>query len=268
MRVKVQMNLKGLTVEQKLAWERDGYLVIENFLTEDEVAHYNDRLDAAFVSWRSKGGTNPELGQLNNVDQICGIIEYDDEFLNLMEHPKMMPIMRDLIGDSFVMIDNDGLLKPPHKESHTNWHRDTGNLLFMGEKQVPFMVKIFYFLSDVPADGGCLAFLPGSSNMRNEWLPKVEKQEDMPGHVRMNVNKGTAVIFNGYTYHSALNNYSDRVRRSIIYNYAPSFLRTWPGYEPSETLKAKAATNLRKMLLGITPWVTDPKAFEEEVPVQ
>lgn len=262
------MNLKGMTIEQKLAWERDGFLVIENFLTNEEVSFYNERLDAAFEIWRSKGGHNPELGQLNHVEQICGIIEYDDAFLRLMEHPKMMPIMRDIIGDSFVMIDNDGLLKPPQKESHTNWHRDTSNLLFMNEKRVPFMAKIFYFLSDVEPDGGCLAFLPGSSNMRNEWLPKVEKQEDMPGHVRMSVPKGTAVIFNGYTYHSALNNYSDRVRRSIIYNYGPSFLRTWPGYEPSEELKAKATTNLTKMLLGVNPWVSNPRAFEEEPAVR
>jgi phytanoyl-CoA hydroxylase len=263
MRVK-PLRRGGLTVEQKLLWERDGYLAIEQFLSDQEVEYYNERLDEAFIEWRRRGGVNPSLGQLKHVEQVCSIIEYDDAFLELMEHPRMMGIMREILGDSFVMIDNDGLLKPPQKESHTGWHRDTSNLLFMNEKRIPFMTKIFYFLSDVPYEGGCLAFLPGSVHMRNELLPKVEKQEEMPGHVRMNVPRGTAVIFNGYTYHSALNNYSDVVRRSIIYNYAPSFLRTWPGYEPSEALKAKAATNLRKMLLGITPWVADPMAFEDE----
>lgn len=256
------MKLHGLTIEQKLSWERDGFLVLENFLNPEEVELYNERLDYVFKVWRERGGHNPELGKLNHVEQVCGIIEYDDHFLELMEHPRMMPIMRDILGDSFVMIDNDGMLKPPQKESHTHWHRDTGNILFMGEKRVPFMAKIFYFFSDVPLDGGCLAFLPGSVHLTNEHLPKVDKQEDMPGHVRMSVKAGTAVIFNGYTYHSALNNYSDQIRRSLIYNFAPSFLRTWPGYEPSEALKQKATTNLRKMLLGVHPWVADPKAFE------
>jgi phytanoyl-CoA hydroxylase len=32
------------------------------------------------------------------------------------------------------------------------------------------MVKVFYFLSDVEYDGGCLAFLPGSMHMFNEQL--------------------------------------------------------------------------------------------------
>ncbi|MBW7454135.1 phytanoyl-CoA dioxygenase family protein [Paenibacillus sepulcri] len=261
------MELHGLTVEQKLSWERDGYLVLEDFLAPEEVSFHNERLDHAFEVWESKGGHNPASGQLNHVQQVCGIIEYDDAFLELMEHPRMMSIMRDLLGHSFVMIDNDGLIKPPQKESHTGWHRDTGNLLYINEKKIPFMAKVFYFLSDVKYDGGCLAFLPGSVHMPNEILPKVAKQEDMPGHVRMSVKRGTAVIFNGYTYHSALNNFTEETRRSVIYNYAPSFLRTWPGYEPSDTLKTKAHTNLRKMLLGMLPWTDDPQAFQEPAAV-
>ncbi|MFC5649977.1 phytanoyl-CoA dioxygenase family protein [Paenibacillus solisilvae] len=256
------MNLHGLTIEQKLLWERDGYLVLEDFLDTGEVDYYNERLDHAFKLWETKGGYNPSSGQLSNVQQVCGVIEYDDALFHLMEHARMMSILRDILGDSFVMIDNDGLIKPPQKEAHTNWHRDTGSQLFMNEKKVPFMAKVFYFLSDVNDNGGCLAFLPGSVHMTNEQLPRVQKQEDMPGHVRMSVKAGTAVIFNGYTYHSALNNYSDETRRSLIYNYAPSFLRTWPGYEPSEDLKSKADTRLLQMLLGMLPWTDDPKAFD------
>ncbi|HZG57056.1 phytanoyl-CoA dioxygenase family protein [Paenibacillus sp.] len=256
------MKLHGMTAEQYIAWNRDGYLVIEDFLSPAEVDEYNLHMDDAFEQWRANGGGNPEHGQLSHVEQICGIIDYGDPFLDLMEHPRMMAMMRDIFGDRFVMIDNDAMLKPPKREAHTNWHRDTGNKLFVNEREIPFMAKVFYFLSDVEHDGGCLAFLPGSNHLPNERLPKVEKQEDMPGHVRMTVKKGTAVVFNGYTYHSALNNYSDTTRRSLIYNYGASFVRTWPGYEASEALRAKATTNLRKMLLGVTPWVADPKAFE------
>lgn len=256
------MTLYGLDEEQITVWNRDGFLVLDHFLSDEECDLYNTRMDEAFTKWQSEGNSNPELGQLNNVEQICGIIERDDVFLELMEHPRMMSIMRDVMGDRFVMIDNDALLKPPHMVAHTNWHRDTSNKFTISGKSVPFMAKVFYFLSDVHHDGGCLAFLPGSIHMKDELLPKVDKQEDMPGHVRMAVKKGTAVIFNGYTYHSALNNYTDQVRRSLIYNYAPSFVRTWPGYEPSEALRSREASNLRRMLLGVTPWVSDPKAFE------
>ncbi|UVI28345.1 phytanoyl-CoA dioxygenase family protein [Paenibacillus spongiae] len=257
------MKLHALTDEQYLSWERDGFLVMENFLTAEEIKKYDDGLDSVVKLWKERGSYNSEHAQLANVDQVSAIIEYDDLFVELMEHPRMMKTLRDLLGDAFVMIDNDGLLKYPQQKAHTSWHRDTGNDLYVNGTRIPFMVKVFYFLADVPYDGGCLSFLPGSHKMRNDQLPKVGEPEDMPGHVRMNVKAGTAVAFHGSTYHSALNNFSSRTRRSVIYNYAPMFLRTWPGYEPSEALQAKASTRMRQMLLGMLPWMSDPKAFEE-----
>ena len=258
------MNLHELTVDQWLSWERDGFLVIDNFLSEEEIRNCNKALDRSFETFKNEGRSNSAYAQMNNVEQVSGIIEYDDQFLELMEHPRMMRIIRDVLGDKFVMVDNDGLIKKPKQVSHTSWHRDTTHYLMDGGKRFPFMVKAFYFLADVPFDGGCLSFLPGSKYLSDDVLPKVEKPEDMPGHVRMNVKAGTAVLFDGYTYHSALNNTSDEHRRSIIYNYGHMFLRTWPSYEPSLKLQEKAVTPLRKMLFGMLPWVKDPKAFNEE----
>jgi len=257
------MTLKGMTQEQFMKWNRDGFLVLPDFLSDNEVSEANRKMDEAFRRFKEEGRDNHELAQLKNVEQISGIIEQDELFLQLMEHPRMMNMLRDVMGDSFVMIDNDALIKPPKKPAHTNWHRDTDIRYERGEKPMPFMVKVFYFLSDVGYEGGALALLPGSVHMPNAILPKVEVQEDMPGHERMTVKAGTAVLFHGYLYHSALNNHTEHTRRSLIYNYGPSFLRTWPGYEPSEELKQRSASasNLRRMLLGMLPWVGDPKAF-------
>jgi hypothetical protein len=129
------MKLHGISIDEKMLWERDGYLVLDGFLSEQEVAYYNERMDNAFVQFRHKGKANHELAQLKHVEQISGIIEEDDAFLELMEHPRMMNILRDLIGNSFVMIDNDALIKPPKKEAHTNWHRDTSS--WLGGKKSP-----------------------------------------------------------------------------------------------------------------------------------
>lgn len=257
------MTLKGMTPEQFMMWNRDGYLVVPDFLSDNEVETANRKMDEAFLKFKEQGRGNHALAQLKNVEQISGIIESDDLFLELMEHPRLMAMLRDVMGDAFVMIDNDAMIKPPKKAAHTDWHRDTNIRYEKDEMPMPFMVKVFYFLSDVSYEGGALAFLPGSVHMPNSILPNVEVQEDMPGHERMTVKAGTAVLFHGYTYHSALNNHTENTRRSLIYNFGPTFLRTWPGYEPSEALKARSASasNLRKMLLGITPWVGDPKAF-------
>ena len=53
---------------------------------------------------------------------------------------------------------------------------------------------------------------------------------------------GTAWLFDGRTYHAALHNDSDEIRRVLIYNYGHFWMKIWQGYEPSEALKAKAKT--------------------------
>lgn len=259
------MELHGLTVEQKIAWERDGYLAIENLLTPEEVSKYNTALDRAFENYKSQDSPNPELANLANINQLVNLIEWDDAFLDLMEHPRTMQIMRDLIADSFMLMDNDGLVKPPHSQSHTlRWHRDADTVIISGGKRQPFLTKIFYYFNDVSYDGGCLALVPGSVHLPNDELPTSEKLEDMPGHKRMNFKAGTGVIFNSSTYHVALNNFSDQPRRNAYFTYAPTFMRPFSGYEASDRLKTGANTKLRQMLFGMHPWVSGNFAFQDK----
>jgi phytanoyl-CoA hydroxylase len=49
------MKLYGISMDEKMLWERDGYLVLDGFLSEQEVAYYNERMDNAFVQFRHKG---------------------------------------------------------------------------------------------------------------------------------------------------------------------------------------------------------------------
>ena len=62
---------------------------------------------------------------------------------------------------------------------------------------------------------------------------------------------GTAFLFNGRTYHAALDNETDHPRRVIIMNYGHFWMKIWPGYEPSPALLARADTAVRRQLLGI-----------------
>lgn len=259
------MNLHGLTMDQKIDWERDGYIVLEDFLSEQEVEKYNAALDRALDAWKAKGSTNPEVASLQNIGQIHNLIEWDEEFYKLMSYPKTMQIMRDLFGDQFILFDNDGLIKPPNTETHTKkWHRDAHITITNFEKKYPFMAKIFYYFSDVPEDGGCLSLLPGSVHLRNDQLPEVEDIETLPGMVKMNVKKGTAIIFNSSTLHVALDNKSkDATRRNAYFSYAPAFIKPFPTYEASEASKAKAKEPVEEMLLGMHSWISGPNVFKD-----
>jgi phytanoyl-CoA hydroxylase len=238
-----------MTDEQRLFFEANGYLVIPDALSEEELARVREAAARAETAWRADAS---RLGlRKPNLEQVQAPIEYDKVFLDLMEHPRVFPIVREILGDDIQMIDNDYFISPPHTPSHAHWHHDVGMRGVYHPRSV-LMVKVFWLLTDVSPEGGATAVLPGSHRFPLDFpLPRPAKPAEMPGHVRMAHPAGTAWLFNGRTYHAALDNNSDHPRRLVIYNYGHFWMKMWQGYEPSERLLREARTPVRRQLLGI-----------------
>lgn len=239
----------AMTDEQRLFFETNGYLVLPGALSGEELIRVRAAADQAEARWRADPA---RLGlRTPRLEQVQAPIEYDDLFLDLMEHPRVFPIVREILGEDVSMIDNDLFLTPPQAETHAHWHHDVGMPGVYHPRSV-LMVKVFWLLSDVAPEGGPTAVLPGSHRYPLGFsLPRPENPAEMPGHARMAFPAGTAWLFNGRTYHAALHNQSDTTRRVLIYNYGHFWMKVWPGYEPSERLLAAAETDVRRQLLGI-----------------
>ncbi len=241
--------MSAMTQEQKLFFETNGYLVFPNLLSPQELEALRSAADTTESVWRSDP---TRLGLRNpNLQQVQAPIEYDSRFLQLMVHPQIFPIVREIVGEDIQMIDNDYFISPPRTNSHALWHHDVG----MSKIYHPLstlMVKVFYLLSDVPKGGGGTALIPGSHRFPHDFpLPQVSNPDEMPGHIRMEYPAGTAYLFHCRIYHAALNNSTDTTRRVLIYNYGHFWMKQWQGYEPSQALKASAKTRVMRQLLGI-----------------
>jgi len=239
----------ALTDAQRLFFETNGYLVIPNALSPSELTTVRESARRAEARWRAdpslKGWRKP------NIEQVQCPIEYDDVLFDLLEHPRVFPLVRELLGDDISMIDNDLFISPPHSRTHAGWHHDVGMAGVYHPRSV-MMIKVFYVLDDIAENGGATLFLPGSHRFPLDFpLPRVDDPADMPNHVKMAHPAGTAYFFNGRLYHAASNNDTDKPRRVLIYNYGHAWMRIWEGYEPSEALKAKAKTPMRRQLLGM-----------------
>lgn len=238
-----------MTDEQRLFYETNGYLVIPNALQGDELDRVLAAADRAEAVWRADPSRPGNRGP--NLEQVQAPIEYEPVLRDLLIHPTLFPIVWELLGDDVSMIDNDFFITPPARPSHAHWHHDVGQAGVYHPRST-LMVKVFYLLSDVPEGGGGTALIPGSHRFPDSFrLPKVEDPSAMPGHVCMTHPAGTAYLFNGRTYHAALNNLTDQTRRVLIYNYGHNWMKIWQGYEPSAALKAQAKTRVMKQLLGM-----------------
>lgn len=246
---------KVMTDAQRIAFETNGFLVIENALTPAELAQLRDEVAAAEQLWDE----NPSLPGFRKpaLSELMGPIEYGPLMRDLLWHPKTFPIVREILGDDVSMIDNSYYITPPHTpHTHADWHHDVG-LPGVYHPLSVMMVKVFFLLTDVNADSGGTAMVPGSHRLPMDFqYPEVGDPKNMPGAVQMSGKAGTAYLFNGRVYHAAVNNDSDHPRKVLIYNYGHHWMKIWPGYEPSAKLLAWAKeTNdpVKMQLLGLGP---------------
>lgn len=246
----------ALTDEQRWFFDTQGYLVIENALTPDELVRIRRAADAAEVRWRADESL-PGYRR-DDLEQVLGIMEYDPLLADLLEHPRIFPIVRELLGPSVMMLDHDYFITPLGATIPNGWHTDL-NFPGVDHARSRLMVKVFYVLADIPPDGGATLVLPGSHRVAaGAEMPNSEIPEELPGAVKMDLKAGSAYLFTGRVYHAAGNNRSDVVRRLLIYNYGHKWMRTWQSYEPSDALVAAAKTPMRRQLLGLT----DPHSLE------
>jgi hypothetical protein len=242
-----------MTEQQRISFEANGFLVIPNALSPNELTEVRHAANAAEARWRSDP---TRLGQRTEVlQQIQAPIEYDDRLLALLWHTNVFPLVRAILGDDVSMIDNDYFITPPRTpRTHAGWHHDVG-MRGVYHPRSTMMVKVFFLLSDVDENSGGTAMVPGSHRFPNDFkFPEVADPKDMPGAFQMTGKAGTAYLFNGRTYHCAVNNNSDRPRKVLIYNYGHFWMKIWKGYEPSPRLldaAMKSNDPVRMQLLGI-----------------
>ena len=272
---------KHLTPEQREQWDRDGYLLIENALSKQEVEELIvevDRLDEA--SQRQGRDQNAYLDIVNIVDRAVERsnnkkvlqTEPNEVFLNLIDHPNHLGIVCDLMGAAIQVIVTQVMVRPPSPMPSARWHQDTmapyGFPIAGG--QFPLQqFRIGWFLTDMDQpDMGNFCVIPGSHRNGFPKLPagtehalaittfdtyKQFEQIDagIPGARQITLKAGDAVVFHNALFHSVARNTSTVRRKNLYYVYSPWWQRLSDRVESSLELLARC-NPVRRQLLGVT----------------
>ena len=215
--------------DQVMRFLTQGYLVMRNVLTPDELRRAREAFDGAVEKGQmAEEKTGKDYFGLKNIFDI------DDIFLELVNHPVTFPVVREAIGDDVHLETAQGVFLPPGADLF-KWHWDTHAFQGVNIEMSPrFRAKLHYFLADVPEDRGCLGYVPGSHRFRTDELPEVERLEDMPGHVRLPMKAGDALLIHIHGWHTVFPNTSDEPRKSIILVYSHSWMKRNDKARPSD----------------------------------
>lgn len=220
--------MKDISEGEKEFFAKEGYLVVKNLLTAEEVTYYSDlynsflnnSIDASkYRSDLSGGGDEKE-----KITQIMVPSKLVPELLQKPIHKNALQIAKTLMGDD-ITLDFDMLInKAPRTNTITPWHQDAAYWIDMPDKRA---ASCWVAIDHAYRENGCMWYTPKShlmpvldhSQTGNKGALQCMGNED--NSVCIELQPGSCVFHQGGTLHYSRGNSTDNNRRAIITNFRP-----------------------------------------------
>jgi len=237
---RIANKLNGLESVDDVAideYHRTGFLAIENAFAGREVQAALDGLVSLIMGrvpefegiWFESKAKEilPSLNAEQRQDAVrkLGFFVDHDPGLNAMAfHPKLMPIIKKLVGGTPTLFQDMALVKPPRLGREKPWHQDHAYFAYpLGTR----IVGVWIALDEATVENGCMHLLEGGHKLgpkihfkRRDW--QICDEEVMGCEaVAVPLKPGGLLLFDGLMPHGTPHNNSDQRRRAIQYHYAP-----------------------------------------------
>ena len=229
-----------LTTEQIESYRSSGFLVIENFLSGDELEHWRKTVTSAVkerggikipgkeIKVGEADGINEDADYFGKVfDQLINLWQTDKDVKEIMLDERLGKMAAQLAGVDGIRIWHDqALIKRPWANP-TAWHLDTPFWSFSDRNAI----SIWVALDNATLENGCLFFIPGSHkqtsfdkitigrNMDGIFDVYPQLKNSMP--IAAPMKAGSCSFHNGLTVHGANANMTSGFRRAMTCAYMP-----------------------------------------------
>lgn len=227
-----------LSAQAIAQYRREGFLIIPDFLSADELGFWREALDESVA--KRNGNKLPDRKEVYGTGDSADKSYFDnvfDQLINLWrDNEKMKKIMLDerlgkmaaqLSGADGIRIWHDqALIKKPWANP-TSWHLDTPYWSFSDRRAL----SIWVALDDATYENGCLFFIPGSCHSTTFENPGIGKNmgaifttyPEFKGNksVAAPMKAGSCSFHNGLTIHGAHANMTPGYRRAMTCAYMP-----------------------------------------------
>lgn len=265
----------AMTDAQRSDFEDKGFIIIEKFFTGEELTRLLDAVEIVADRVRKTCNLGPD-----DPFQVRNLLSHHEAFLDLVDHPRMLPLVVDAIGWNIQIRTTHLDYRPPYPEGlkpgdlgvangedqkagyrNLGWHPDLSPQFQAAslDGRLPFMeVKVFYTLCDMRQSGcGNLWLAPGSHKRSPKELRDNGRRVDAKDAFELRLPAGAAVLWRTATWHCVGPNQSKQTRKIMHYGYHHRWLRPTDYIEQSPELIARSSP-IRRQLLGAIPTGGDP----------
>ena len=250
--------------DEKYLFDLNGYLVIENVLTAEELAQANQVIDRHLNTGRirpkeqSLAGNSQTLTGDHGRGELSGLLNWEEPdchpFRNMLVHPCIVPYLNVILGKGFRMDHQMFLLYMDKGAEGFQLHGSSGPgfdpnqyYIFRDGKMHNGLTVVTFQLTDVnPGDGG-LCVIPGSHKSNYPCPQDMRLYQKHQNHVcHIPCKAGDVVIFTEATTHGTLPWTADHPRRSVLTRYTAGNLSYMPAYDMPQWANERQRTVLEK----------------------
>ena len=237
------------TPEQLRFFDEEGYLVVEDALSPQDVTRFTAVVDRIADAERRKRDLPPHAP----VDKFRCVVE-DPALLDLVDWPRTLPLAWDILGWNIQLYISHLSVFPPESDPEPGevfggWHQDGGRPVQEMERPHPRLsYKVGYWLSDTRGDEcGAMMIVPGAHRL--DELPAPGPGDHPQGAIELRVAPGTAVLFDRRMWHSRSHNTSQVTRKALFFGYSYRWLRGLD-YNAMPEQVLENCDPIRRQLLG------------------
>ncbi len=202
-----------ITVEQRQQLDEQGYILIPDVLSAADVAHYRQRI-------LDLGASEPDHERTQQF--VRWLVNKGADFRNVLLHPRVDPLFRYLLGDTYTMSTlTSNIVRPgaADQRCHTDFQAGVPEPFPEG---LCLTANSLWLLDDFTPENGGTRVVPGSHRRRRN--PPADYTSE-PGEIRISAPAGSVLVINGALWHSSGANHTDRERVCLIWFNVRSFLK-------------------------------------------
>jgi len=220
-----------LTEAEKEFYVENGYILLDNVFTKEEIDECCKEYDALFQeksalqsnleatwagNWKQGKDNNTSVLSIHNLQCHSGV------FTKMLLNTNLLDALEGLMGTSNILLHHTKAhIKPPQMGSSFPTHQDYHYFPFKHDS----MVAVFIHLDDTEVINGGLGIFPGSHKLGPQ-----ENKSDVATHfyvdqekfplekgVPVAAKRGQVVVFSYLLVHGSYPNKSDKSRRMLLF---------------------------------------------------
>ncbi|CAM2141541.1 Phytanoyl-CoA dioxygenase [Pararobbsia alpina] len=197
-----------------------GYSILPNVVAATELDTWRERIDSTYAAQEAEFGGRAALETIGEADMCRAPLLYDPSFVQLANHPRVLEVVRCLIGDWVILNLQNAIINRPDLRHHqSQWHRDLPYQEWVISR--PLAIGALFAIDSFDRETGGTLVLPSTHRQ-----PKIPSQSYLSRHaVQLDAPAGSVILFDAMTFHRAGTNVSERVRRGVNHLYTVPILK-------------------------------------------